>query len=308
MPSSHHPNADHEKRTTDGLAIEEILITADDGGHSTLTHVRADPDAGGNRRTPIIMLPGMFSGRGFWLSDKGIGLAAYLASCGFDVWIVQRRGVGTHQRANRSAPREGLEEHLRFDLPLIQKHVYASNPNPAFWIGHSFGGVMAARAAAKHLDPAPIAGLVLFATQVEVGKASLVPPGSWLTLAMTWLVGYCPAKKAGLGPLNETLAAMSDAAKLTTMARRNPAVLAPLKNISAPVLALVGKGDTVDPSAGCRMFFERLGSTDKQFMELSEAANNLMDYNHPGIVVSKQAQREVWPLVADWLSKHSHTN
>ncbi|MEX5623669.1 alpha/beta fold hydrolase, partial [Pseudomonas syringae] len=43
---------------------------------------------------PVILLHGSFSNRRFWYSPKGVGLGAYLARAGFDVWIPEMRGHG----------------------------------------------------------------------------------------------------------------------------------------------------------------------------------------------------------------------
>ena len=40
---------------------------------------------GGHSGQPLILLHGSFTNRGFWLSDKGEGLARYLLEQGFDV-------------------------------------------------------------------------------------------------------------------------------------------------------------------------------------------------------------------------------
>lgn len=39
------------------------------------------------RGVPVVLLHGSFSNRRFWYSPKGVGLGAYLARAGFDVWI-----------------------------------------------------------------------------------------------------------------------------------------------------------------------------------------------------------------------------
>jgi len=44
-----------------------------------------------------------------------------------------------------------------------------------------------------------------------------------------------------------------------------------------------------------------LGSIDKMFMVLGKDTGFSKNYDHVGMVVSREAQHEVWPDVAGWL-------
>ena len=248
------------------------------------------------------MLPGMFTGRRFWLSDKQIGLAAYLARRGYPAAIAQRRGLSDSPPSNA---RTGLAEHLQFDLPAIAQTIEQQFAMPAFWIGHSFGGVMAARAAANHIAAARIAGLVLFASQFEVDKRMLDWPGQLLTRALARVVGHFPARAAGLGPENETRAAIHDATDWVARGRREPTLRESLANITAPVLAISGAADRVDPSRGGERVVGHFSSRDVTFVTAGRESGYSVDFDHPGIVISKAAQSEIWPRVARWLDEHS---
>lgn len=294
MPANHAPaSAD-----AGPVPAPEILRAAD-GGHFTLTRVPPE----GAARGAVVYLPGMFSARGFWRSDRGIGLAAYLAADGFAGYIVERRELGAAPRPAGARP--GLEEHVRHDLPMVQALVAGERPGPVFWMGHSFGGVMAARAAATTLDASAVAGLVLFATQFEVGKSALDFPASLLTRGLARGLGRFPARRLGLGPENEPPAAIADAARWVAEGRRRPDFRRTLNGITAPALAVVGAGDRIDPPAGCERFIGHFASADKRFVRAGTAEGFAADYDHPGIVVSRPAREEIWPLVADWLRERT---
>lgn len=271
----------------------EEWVEAADGGRFLLTWV--EPARIAHR--PLVFLPGMFSERSFWLSARGVGLAAYLAEAGFPGVIVQRREAD-------GGARPGLEEHLRYDLPLVQRRLAAVWGESAFWIGHSFGGMLCARATAETLDPRQVAGLVLFAAQFELGKRPLHPPGSWGTRLLTALYGRFPARRLGLGPRDEPPAAMDDAIRLVVEGRRRPQLREALRRIEAPTLAISGAGDKGDPSEGCRRLIDHFVSTDKRFVLAGRSQGYAVDYDHAGIVVSKEARQEIWPLVRDWLLAH----
>lgn len=275
------------------------LLPAPDGGVFALTRL----EAGGrdSEGRPLIFLPGMFSNRHFWVSPQGIGLAAYLSSQGFDCWLVERRGTGL--AAGCGTARQGLEELIRCDLPLAQATIAALNPSPAVWVGHSFGGVAIARAMAGPLVSARPAGLVLFASQFEVGKPMLRWPGRVFVQGLSRLCGQFPARRLGLGPENEPVAAMDDACRWTTRGQKDTDIQRQLANIHCPVLGMVGAADRVDPAEGCEKLLSHMSSTSRQLVVAGKRTGFNVDFDHPGIVVSREAREAVWPRVADWLQK-----
>jgi len=279
------------------FAITQLQPLAADGGICSLLRVSLrDNDSG----VPLVMLPGLFSNRHFWLSPKGVGLAGFLAQQGYEPWLVERRGIGL---SPRSPARAGLFEHIVQDLPRVQQLVQHHNPRPAFWIGHSFGGVMATLAAAETLDPSLVAGLVLFAAQCEVDKGGLTPPYSWFTRGLSQLLGHFPARRLGMGPENEPPAVMADACRIVTEAQRQRTMARRLANLRCPALAFGGGNDRMDPPEGCERFLGHMASTDKTWTLLALSQGYSQDYDHPGIVVSKAAQTEVWPQVLRWLQQ-----
>lgn len=286
-----------EADTPAPLSISERTLDAADGGCCQLTLVIAEGVA---VKRPAILVPGMFTGRRFWLSDKQVGLAAYLARAGYPAFVAQRRGLSDSPRCDARA---GLIDHVKYDLPAVQRAVSDTYARPAFWIGHSFGGVMTAVACARYLEPGQVAGLVLFASQLEVGKRMLDWPANRLTRGLTRVLGYFPARAAGLGPENEPVAAMMDATHWVETGRRQMYLRETLARITAPTLAISGVADRVDPSAGCERFIGHFSSADKTFEQAGTASGYSVDFDHPGIVVSKAAQAEVWPRVADWLTR-----
>ena len=78
-----------------------------------------------NRRAgiPVILLHGTYSKRNFWISPKGVGLGAFLADRGFDVWIPELRGHG-HSPKESNFSAITAEQQIRYDLPAIQHFVF----------------------------------------------------------------------------------------------------------------------------------------------------------------------------------------
>lgn len=284
----------------DTVQFETTTLKAGDGGRFNLTRV----SAGSPVHAPLVFLPGMFTGRRFWLSDKCVGLAAYLAQAGFPGYIVERRGVGDSPGGDA---RPGLNEHICHDLPMVQQRVAQEHAQSAFWLGHSFGGLMASRATAEYLNATQVAGLVLFATQFEVGKAPLVFPGSVLTRLLVRVLGHLPARSTGLGPEDEPAAAVIDATRWVGSRWRGHSLQHAIEQITCPVLALSGAADRVDPASGCKRFIGHFASSDKRFVLAGKNTGFPENFNHPGVVISKRAQTTIWPLVKNWLIARQRT-
>ncbi len=275
--------------------IERLTLAGADGGQCLVTVCGPAGDG-----APVVLMHGMFTDRRFWLSERGIGLAAYLAEHGHPVYILQRRGLS--DGPDCVGARLGLAEHMAHDIPAMAALVAERHGRPAFWIGHSFGGVTAARGLARHVAPDAIAGLVLLASQYEKAKRMLDWPGNLVTRGLARLRGRLPARAVGLGPVDEPAAAAIDACDWVARGRRSSIIRDDLARLSCPVLAISGNADKVDPTPGCRAFVDATQSLDTTFMEAGTAHGYAQNYDHPGIVVSKDAQREIWPVIGDWLA------
>jgi len=250
----------------------------------------------------IVMLPGMFSNRKFWLSDKGVGFAGYLVDAGYECWIVDRRGLGVAKEAESQY--QSLFNALEIDLPAVQSLLKNQGTDKAFYMGHSFGGVLNGIAVAKgYLNSEGVAGLINFSSQLTVGKTLLNKPYSALIYAITGIMGYFPSARLKMGPENESKAVMRDSCKLVDWAKgsNKASFWSGFNEIQCPVLAFGSLGDTVDPHQGCQDFIAPMGSAHKQFVLLGKKFGNRRDYDHVGMLVSKDAQQEVWPMVTDWL-------
>ena len=77
-----------------------------------------------------------------------------------------------------------------------------------------------------------------------------------------------------------------------------------LQQVTVPLLCVAGAGDHQDPEGACRELFEQFGSDDKAFLVLGREHGFSEDFGHVPMLVSKAAQTQVWPRVADWLNRH----
>ena len=137
-------------------------------------------DVAQSRGIPVVLVHGSFSNRRFWYSPKGIGLGAYLARQGFDVWIPEMRGHGLSRR-NQDYARNRVADYARYDLPAIAAFVREQSAQVPHWIGHSLGGTtLAAALGGQYLGAPAVASVALFGCQVSRTYWPLkIPPVEW---------------------------------------------------------------------------------------------------------------------------------
>jgi class III poly(R)-hydroxyalkanoic acid synthase PhaC subunit len=69
-----------------------------------------------------------------------------------------------------------------------------------------------------------------------------------------------------------------------------------LKNITIPILGIVGTKDDLVPPESSKPVFDAVGSTDKKLIEYP--------MGHVGLCISTQAHEKLWPEVGDWIARH----
>lgn len=265
----------------------------------------AQPDV---RGVPVILLHGSFSNRRFWYSPKGIGLGAYLARAGFDVWIPEMRGHGLSVR-NQAYRYNRVADYARYDVPAIAAFVREQSGQIPHWIGHSLGGTtLAAALGGAHLGPGGAASVAMFGSQVSRNYWPLkIPPVKWASRLLLKPFDHISGPRFKRGPEDEPIGLVLESLRwhglFGRFGDRETDWWAGLSKVEVPVLAVAAAGDFQDPVWACRKLFDQIGSGHRQFLCLGREQGFSEDFNHVHMLVSKGAQREVWPLVADWLNK-----
>lgn len=72
-----------------------------------------------------------------------------------------------------------------------------------------------------------------------------------------------------------------------------------LKNITMPVLSIIGRYDNLVPPTASKPLLDYVGSTDTKEL--------LLPTGHIGLSVSSKSHRELWPNVVEWLKPRSQT-
>lgn len=258
------------------------------------------------RGVPVILLHGSFSNRRFWYSPKGIGLGPYLARAGFDVWIAEMRGHGLSPR-NLNYRQNRVADYVRYDLPAIAAFVCEQTAQIPHWLGHSLGGITLAAALGGHyLGENEVASAALFGSQISrVYWPLKVPPVEWggrlLLKRFAALSGSRLKRGAEDEPIGLALESLRWHGLFGRFGDSERDWWAGLVEVGVPLLAVGAVGDQQDPAWACRKLLEQFGSQTREFVCLGKKNGFADDYGHVEMLVSKHAQREVWPLVGHWL-------
>nr|WP_314489515.1 alpha/beta fold hydrolase [uncultured Pseudomonas sp.] len=259
---------------------------------------------------PVILLHGSFSNRRFWFSPKGLGLGAFLARAGFDVWIPEMRGHGLSPR-NRQWRGNRVADYAQEDLPLIAAFVAEKAGRAPHWIGHSLGGTtLAAALGGGYLPAEQVASVALFGTQVSRAHWALkVPPLVWIARLALRRFAQLSGSRLKRGPEDEPIGLALETLRwhglFGRFGEKGNDWWAGLAQVEVPVLAVAGAGDFNDPAWACRRLLEQMGGPHRQFLCLDKA-QGFEAFGHIDMLVSKAAQAQVWPLVEAWLRDPLH--
>ena len=281
--------------------VRRETIVAADG--TRLALFRVGPPAG----PPVMLMPGTFSNHTFWLGTRGHGMAWALAEAGFEAVILDPRGHGASERPDGQ---DWTFDHWgRVDVPAAIEAA-TRDGGKTLLVGHSAGGasMLIALAGEPELRER-VAGLVTLATPVPwLQRWRKV--GAWAVRLGSRVLGRFPARILGLGPEDELPGVMAQWMTWNLKGRwvgeDDLDYVAELARVRVPVLAVSGAGDTVfAPPEACRGLLEMVGTDDATYVLAGHDTGFSEDFDHPGIVVSKAAHEEVWPLVTDWLRGHA---
>jgi len=77
-----------------------------------------------------------------------------------------------------------------------------------------------------------------------------------------------------------------------------------IDRIHTPTLFLVGALDNMATVGAVQWTYNRVGSSDKQFMMFGRINGKLADYGHDDLIIGRHAQEDVYPHIVRWLQRH----
>ena len=279
---------------------DAVRVTTSDGVTLGLWRAAGPP---ATKPIPLLLMHGTFSTRHFFGAPQGLG--AFLADLGYDAWIGELRG---HARGDEKRPGD-FDDWILRDAPALLRGVReATGAERVVWIGHSAGAVVAVGAASYDAEVAgSLAGLVMVAAPAPDRPGSFHAAVSVAGYLVSRMWGHVPASALGIGPADEAAAILEQwtgwIRKRSWTSRDGFDYLAHARGCTAPALAIAGAGDLLTPPATCRRLLDALGSTDRTMVVCGRARGFARSYTHNRVLISSDARREVWPLIADWIGK-----
>lgn len=165
-PTATDPLPDYPRKT--------FIAEAADGFRLVFEHVESRTDQGAS----IVLCPGFGGNRFNFDLDEKHSLARYLASEGFDTWIVELRGAGRSKAAVSSAEARrswNMDDHIEKDLPALLDAVARVSAGPGvIWIGHSLGGMVVYGLLARYPHHERF-----FTGLITIGSPGYVEPLRW---------------------------------------------------------------------------------------------------------------------------------
>lgn len=305
---------------------------------SEKSHQLSDNTA--NRGQNIFLTHGTFSDK-----KTCLRIAEYLANLGHHCYIMEWRGHGSS-----STPKDDFtfETVATYDYEATFRHFFDDlTLDNLHCITHSGGGACLTMFLIQNPHYIhKINSITLFACQVY--GAIINPANHFKILSaklFTRVLGYIPAQKLNLGPINESHHTMNQwfdwnlhrnfqscfikhedidssgiksSVFIDSTDRHSLADNADSANhafvdyrqymptITTPIYAISAKGDSfISPTQGCKRLFNDFNNPTNVFREYARRHGDLDDYNHSRILNSRPAAKEIWPTVAAWIDEHS---
>ncbi|TWX68144.1 alpha/beta fold hydrolase [Colwellia sp. C1TZA3] len=292
---------------------ESIYIT--DGEHQLhLRHIWKD-----NGGVPIFMLHGLIENGLIFYTEKGKGLACFLAEQGFDVYVGDLRGRGKSSPAINATSTFGQYEAITQDIPLFLEKIHSVNTQKIHLIAHSWGGVLMASFLARYpqwLDK--VHSKTCFGTKRVVGVKTFE---AYFKLGFMWRYiapilakrqGYFDGKKFRFGSDSETQQSLSQSIAWVMPGHWCDQhdgfnYFSAAQNIVwPPTWHFTGISDyALGHKQDVQLFIDECGNSTAKFSVLSKQSGSLVDYNHINILTHPKAVDDHFPQLVTWLKEHS---
>jgi predicted alpha/beta hydrolase len=190
---------------------ESIFIPVGGQDELHLRRIYADSDG-----IPIFLLHGSIENGRIFYSEKGRGLAPYLAAEGFDVYVGDLRGRGLSRPPIGRGARYGQTEAIIEDIPTFLAEIRRRREEvPAHWIAHSWGGVLLMAFYARFPEwRSGLESLLFFGTKRRI---AVFNREKFLKIDLFWnraapllarIYGYLPMIEWKMGSDNETVSSL----------------------------------------------------------------------------------------------------
>lgn len=266
--------------------------------------------------SPIFLLHGSIEDGKIYYSKNLKGLAPYLATQGYDVFVGDMQGRGLSEPTMNRQSKYGQVDVIKTDIPKFLEKIKSIKGNvPIHTMAHSWGGVLMLAYLARFEHN--VKSLVLFGS-----KRQLTVRGpeyrkqlylNWFILGriMIWLYGYLPAKKYGIGSDNEP---RNHYKQINAWLKPGSAWIDNIdgydygKSLETkeipPCLFLAGKNDKLlGNPIDVKLLENEVKNAKKEYWLLAKEEGFAHDYDHIDMLTHKDAKEDTFPKVVAWLNK-----
>lgn len=268
---------------------------------------------------PIFMLHGLIENGFIFYTEKGKGLACYLAEQGFDVYVADLRGRGKSLPAINSQSTFGQHETITCDIALFLEKIQSINPQKMHLIAHSWGGVLISSFLARYpkwLDK--VHSKTCFGTKRVVTAKTME---AYFKLGFMWRYiapilakknGYFDAKKFRFGSDSETKKSLKESITWVIPGKWHDLndgfdYYTAAQNITwPPTWHLTGISDyALGHQQDVQLFIDECNNRNAKFSVLSKQAGNQVNYDHINILTHPNTVNDHFPKLALWLKGFS---
>lgn len=272
----------------------------------------------GHRGTPILMIHGMVEDGRIFYHKSGKGLGSFMAKQGYDVYIVDLRGMGLSTPKVSAASTHGQTETIQQDIPALIRFVLTNSGHKKLHImAHSWGGVYTNSALLFQPELIPhVISSTFFGSKRTVRartferyfKIDLI----WnrLSLAASRHKGFLPAISYKLGSENESLKTHRQCVEWVRNdnwidsddgfnygAEAKKVTLPPTLHIAA--IRDISMGHRFDVKA----FMKESGPHKAEYLLLAKKQGHLLDYDHINMLIAPECAKDHFITIASWTKK-----
>jgi predicted alpha/beta hydrolase len=291
---------------------EESIFIPFEGGKLHLKRIYQDAQG-----PPVFLLHGSIENGKIFYSKSLKGYGPYLASKGYDVFVLDMQGRGKSTPKISRKSKYGQVDVIHSDIPMSLDKIKEIKGDVPMYVGaHSWGGVLVLSYMARY--DFNIKNVVLFGTK------RFITVRTWEYYKKVWfgwkilgaitplLCGYFPAVKMGAGSDNEP----------SIHLKQINAWLAPgskwIDNVDGfdygqaleekalpPLLFVAGKEDTLlGHPKDIKLLMEEVKHAKKDYWLLAKESGNLHDYGHIDMLSHKDAPEDHFVEIAKWMSSN----